>query len=124
MTLAPVLILLFGIAIGIPVAIAIGMAGLSFFLMSGAMPPELFIQRIVAVTHSFPLLAVPLFVMTGVVMNYAGITSRMMSFAEAMTGHWKGGLAQVNVLLSLCLAVYPDPPMPMLQCNPRCSCPR
>ncbi len=103
MSLAPVLILLLGIAIGIPVAFAIGMAGLSFFLISGAMPPEIFIQRIVAVTHSFPLLAVPLFVMTGVVMNYAGITSRMMSFAEAMTGHWKGGLAQVNVLLSTLL---------------------
>lgn len=100
MSLAPVLILLFGIAIGIPVAMAIGMAALSFFLLSGAMPPELFVQRMVAVTHSFPLLAVPLFVMTGVVMNFAGITRRMMSFAEAMTGHWKGGLAQVNVLLS------------------------
>lgn len=100
MSLAPVLILLLGIAIGIPVAIAIGMAALSFFLLSGAMPPEIFIQRMVAVTHSFPLLAVPLFVMTGVVMNFAGITRRMMSFAEAMTGHWKGGLAQVNVLLS------------------------
>lgn len=100
MTLAPILILLFGIAIGIPVAIAIGMAALSFFLLSGAMPPEIFVQRMVAVTHSFPLLAVPLFVMTGVVMNFAGITRRMMSFAEAMTGHWKGGLAQVNVLLS------------------------
>ncbi|WP_299665724.1 TRAP transporter large permease [uncultured Ruegeria sp.] len=103
MTLAPVLILLLGIGFGIPVALAIGMAALSFFLMSGAMPPEIFIQRMVAVTHSFPLLAVPLFVMTGVVMNYAGITSRMMSFAEAMTGHWKGGLAQVNVLLSTLL---------------------
>ncbi|WP_417522678.1 TRAP transporter large permease [Marinovum sp.] len=103
MTLAPVVILLTGIAIGIPVAFAIGMAGLAFFLISGAMPPELFIQRIVAVTHSFPLLAVPLFVMTGVVMNFAGITSRMMAFAEAMTGHWKGGLAQVNVLLSTLL---------------------
>ncbi|SNS60493.1 TRAP transporter large permease [Antarctobacter heliothermus] len=100
MSLAPVLILLFGIAIGIPVAMAIGMAALSFFLLSGAMPPEIFVQRMVAVTHSFPLLAVPLFVMTGVVMNYAGITRRMMGFAEAMTGHWKGGLAQVNVLLS------------------------
>ncbi|MEY8141169.1 TRAP transporter large permease [Falsihalocynthiibacter sp. CO-5D18] len=103
MTLSPVFILLFGIAIGIPVAFAIAIAGLSFFLISGAMPPEIFIQRIVAVTHSFPLLAVPLFVMTGVVMNYAGITSRMMTFAEAMTGHWKGGLAQVNVLLSTLL---------------------
>lgn len=100
MSLAPVLILLFGIGIGIPVAMAIGMAALSFFLLSGAMPPEIFVQRMVAVTHSFPLLAVPLFVMTGVVMNYAGITTRMMGFAEAMTGHWKGGLAQVNVLLS------------------------
>lgn len=103
MTLTPVTILLLGIAIGIPVALAIGMAALSFFLVSGAMPPEIFVQRIVAVTHSFPLLAVPLFVMTGVVMNYAGITKRMMSFAEAMTGHWRGGLAQVNVLLSTLL---------------------
>jgi tripartite ATP-independent transporter DctM subunit len=100
MTLLPIALLLLGIAIGIPVALAIAIAGLSFFLTSGAMPPELFIQRIVAVTQSFPLLAVPLFVMTGIVMNYAGITGRMMQFAEAMTGHWRGGLAQVNVLLS------------------------
>jgi tripartite ATP-independent transporter DctM subunit len=103
MSLSPLFILLFGIVIGLPVAFAIAIAALSFFLISGAMPPEIFIQRIVAVTHSFPLLAVPLFVMTGVVMNYAGITSRMMSFAQAMTGHWKGGLAQVNVLLSTLL---------------------
>lgn len=100
MSVIPVLILLLGIAIGVPVAFSIGMAGLWFFLFAGAMPPELFIQRLVAITHSFPLLAVPLFVMTGVVMNYAGITRRMMAFAEAMTGHWRGGLAQVNVLLS------------------------
>ncbi len=103
MTIAPLFILLFGIGIGIPVAIAIGIAAVSFFLIAGTLPPELFVQRAVAVTHSFPLLAVPLFVMTGVVMNYAGITSRMMAFAEAMTGHWKGGLAQVNVLLSTLL---------------------
>lgn len=103
MTWAPIAILLVGISIGIPVAFSIGIAALAFFLLSGAMPPELFVQRIVAVTHSFPLLAVPLFVMTGVVMNYAGITSRMMAFAEAMTGHWKGGLAHVNVLLSTLL---------------------
>lgn len=103
MTFAPIAILLFGVAIGMPVAMAIGLAALSFFLLSGAMPPELFVQRMVAVTHSFPLLAVPLFVMTGVVMNFAGITRRMMGFAEAMTGHWKGGLAQVNVLLSTLL---------------------
>lgn len=71
--------------------------------MSGATPPEIFVQRLVAVTHSFPLLAVPLFVMTGVIMNYAGVTRRMMAFAETLTGHWRGGLAQVNVLLSALL---------------------
>ncbi len=103
MTLAPVFILLLCIGIGIPVALAIGIAALSFFLISGAVPAEIFVQRMVAVTHSFPLLAIPLFVMTGVVMNHAGITSRMMSFAQAMTGHWRGGLAQVNILLSTLL---------------------
>ncbi|WP_025769261.1 TRAP transporter large permease [Thioalkalivibrio sp. HK1] len=103
MTFAPVFILLACIGIGIPVALAIGIAALSFFLISGTVPPEIFVQRMVAVTHSFPLLAIPLFIMTGVVMNHAGITSRMMSFAQAMTGHWKGGLAQVNILLSTLL---------------------
>jgi len=103
MDLLPVIVLLAAIAIGIPVGLAIGMAGLSFFLVSGAMPAEIFIQRMVAVTHSFPLLAIPLFVMTGVIMNKSGITSRMMAFAEALTGHWRGGLAQVNVLLSTLL---------------------
>ena len=103
MMLIPVLVLLLGIAIGIPVAFAIGIAALSFFVLTGPMPTELFVQRLVSVTHSFPLLAVPLFVLTGVVMNHAGITRRMMAFAEAMTGHWRGGLAQVNVLLSTLL---------------------
>ena len=103
MELAPVLVLLVAIAIGIPVGLGIGMAGLLFFLTSAGMPQELFVQRIVAMTHSFPLLAVPLFVMTGVIMNHAGITERMMAFAESMTGHWRGGLAQVNVLLSTLL---------------------
>lgn len=102
MELLPVFVLLLAIAIEVPVALAIGMAALSFFLTSGT-PPELLVQRAVAVTHSFPLLAVPLFVMTGIVMNKAGITRRMMGFAEAMTGHWRGGLAQINVLLSTLL---------------------
>jgi tripartite ATP-independent transporter DctM subunit len=96
----PLLVLALAVLLGIPVGFAIGMAALSFFLLQGDLPPELFVQRLISVTHSFPLLAVPLFVMTGVVMNQAGITRRMMAFAEAMTGHWRGGLAQVNVLLS------------------------
>ncbi|RME62862.1 MAG: TRAP transporter large permease [Alphaproteobacteria bacterium] len=100
MDLLAVAILLLLIAMGAPVAIAIAVADLSFFMLADSMPTEIFIQRMVAVTHSFPLLAVPLFIMTGVIMNCGGITKRMMHFAESMTGHMVGGLAQVNVLLS------------------------
>lgn len=99
----PIIILLFMIAIGVPVSFSIGIAGLAFFLLGNVLPSEIFVQRMIAVTHSFPLLAVPLFIMAGVVMNYAGITRRMMGFAETLTGHWTGGLAQVNVLLSTLL---------------------
>lgn len=98
--LLPVATLFVAMIIGLPVAFAIGMAALVFFLTSGSVPPEIFIQRSVSATHSFPLLAVPLFIMTGIVMNFGGITRRVMDLAESLTGHWIGGLAQVNVLLS------------------------
>ena len=47
------------------------------------------------------MLAIPFFVMAGSVMNYGGISDKMMDFAEVLTGHMKGGLAQVNVVLSM-----------------------
>ncbi|MPM01593.1 Sialic acid TRAP transporter large permease protein SiaM [bioreactor metagenome] len=58
------------------------------------------VQRTISGLESIPLLAVPFFVMAGVFMNYTGITSRMIRFAEVLTGHMPGGLAQTNVVLS------------------------
>ena len=49
-------------------------------------------------TQSFSMLAIPFFVMAGSVMNYGGISDKMMDFAEVLTGHMKGGAAQVNVI--------------------------
>ena len=49
---------------------------------------------------SFPLLAVPFFIMTGVIMNYAGISKRIMNLADALVGHFIGGFAQINILMS------------------------
>ncbi|KFB08163.1 TRAP transporter large permease [Nitratireductor basaltis] len=100
----PVVILLVLLAFNIQVAFAIGIAALSFFLLSGAMPVQVFIQRLIASTQSFPLLAVPFFILTGAIMNEAGITRRMLNLAESLTGHMTGGLAQVNVLLSTLLS--------------------
>lgn len=100
----PVVILLVLLAFNMQVAFAIGIAALSFFVLSGAMPMQVFIQRLTASTQSFPLLAVPLFILTGAIMNEAGITRRMLYLAETLTGHMTGGLAQVNVLLSTLLS--------------------
>jgi len=64
------------------------------------MPPDLVLQKFITSAASFPLLAIPFFVMAGSVMNYSGISSRLMKMAEVLTGHFVGGMAQVNVVLS------------------------
>lgn len=100
MDLLPVFILFLLFAVNVPVAFALAIAGLTFFLMTNGIQHQIFIQRFVSVTHSFPLLAIPFFIMTGVIMNHAGITERLMKLADSLTGHRVGGLAQVNILLS------------------------
>ncbi|CUH39904.1 Neu5Ac permease [Jannaschia seosinensis] len=89
------------IAIGMPVAFAIGIAGTSFFLLpSTFLPDATAVQRIVAVSQSFPLLAVPLFILLGNLMNGSGITSRLIQLATTLAGWMRGGLAQSSILLS------------------------
>jgi len=103
MDLIPVIVLFVLFAINVPIAFSIAISTLVFFLnaqISGGPPLVIFIQKIVSATHSFPLLAVPFFITAGTVMNYGGITRRLMDLADALTGHMIGGLAQVNVLLS------------------------
>nr|WP_268894097.1 TRAP transporter large permease [Pseudoroseomonas coralli] len=85
--------------LGMPVAFAIGCASFLFYLF-GPVPPAIAVQRIVSATQSFPLLAVPLFVLAGHLMNEAGITERLIRLATAMAGWIRGGLAQVAIALS------------------------
>ncbi|MDI9371299.1 MAG: TRAP transporter large permease [Synergistaceae bacterium] len=86
---------------GIPIAFALFGAALSYFtFINTGSPVDLILQRFITSTASFPLLAVPFFIMAGSVMNYAGISNRLMSMADVLTGHMTGGLAQVNVMLS------------------------
>lgn len=99
-TALPALIMLGLLAANMRVAFAIAIAALVFFLTAQGVPLEIYIQRMVSVTHSFPLLAVPFFILAGVVMNHAGITRRLMALADTLVGHRTGGLAHVNVLLS------------------------
>lgn len=90
------------IVLGMPVAFAIGIAGTSYFLLPGVFLPEITaVQRVVAASQSFPLLAVPLFVILGNLMNAAGITPRLVSLAMTLAGWMRGGLAQSTIVLSL-----------------------
>lgn len=86
---------------GIPIAYALFGASIVYFTFFDAgMPPDLVLQKFITSTASFPLLAIPFFVMAGSVMNYSGISKKLMQMAEVLTGHLIGGLAQVNVVLS------------------------
>lgn len=100
MEFLPILLMFLLFALGVPVAIAIAAAALVFFAFADGVPIQIFVQRLVSSTESFPLLAVPFFIFAGTIMNYAGITRRLLNFADALVGHTIGGLAQVNVLLA------------------------
>lgn len=91
------LILLF---LKVPVFASVFAGSIVYFALTPNVPTKIIAQRVIAGVESIPLLAVPFFICAGVFMNYSGVTKRVMNFAEALTGHMSGGLAQVNVLLS------------------------
>lgn len=84
----------------VPVFIAVLGGSLIYFLMNPDINSILFAQQMILGTESISLLAIPFFVCAGIVMNYTGVTKRIMDFCEIVTAHLPGGLAQVNVLLS------------------------
>ncbi|PTB87462.1 C4-dicarboxylate ABC transporter [Pseudidiomarina aestuarii] len=88
------------LVIGMPVAFALALASVPVFILIGAMPPTVVIQKMVTATQSFPLLAVPFFILAGNLMNVTGITFRLVKFARLLTGWMAGGLAQVSIVLS------------------------
>ena len=85
---------------GMPVAFATGIAGFVFFVFDGAMPLSVGVQKIASMSQSFPLLAVPFFVLAGHLMNESGITDRLLKVSMVAVGWISGGLAQVAILLS------------------------
>ena len=91
------------ILIGVPVAIALAGAS-ALFILSGTVPPMVVAHRMVNGVDSFPLLAVPFFILAGNLMNTAGITERIFNFALALVGWMRGGLGHVNVGASVIFA--------------------
>ena len=89
---------------GIPVAIAMAGSALIYVLLTGNTPPMVVVHRMISGIDSFPLLAVPFFILAGNLMNNAGITNRIYNFALALVGWMKGGLGHVNIVGSVIFA--------------------
>jgi TRAP-type C4-dicarboxylate transport system permease large subunit len=98
------IVFLFLMSSGIPVAVAMAGSVLAYILWAGGLPPFVVIHRMVGGIDSFPLLAVPFFILAGNLMNNAGITNRIYNYALALVGWLKGGLGHVNVVGSVVFA--------------------
>lgn len=88
------------LALGMPIAFTIGIAGLSYVLVTPDLSLINAALKMSAATQSFNFLAVPFFIIAGNMMVAAGITDRLIDFSKRLTGHMVGGLAQVSVILS------------------------
>lgn len=89
--------------LNMPIAFSLLAVSTAFLLVEGH---DLFIitQRMVAGVDSFPLLAVPFFILAGNLMNTGGITRRIFAFARSVVGHISGGLGHVNIVASVIFA--------------------
>ena len=92
------------IALGVPVAIALAGPSLIFILIDGHVPSLVVAHRMINGVDSFPLLAVPFFILAGNLMNSSGITERIFDFAKALIGWLPGGLGHVNIGASVIFA--------------------
>lgn len=89
-------------AVGMPVMLAMLVAPVFALILEGQ-PGflDLVLQRLISGMNSFPLMAVPFFILAGEAMNQGGITLRLVDFAKSLVGHFRGGLIQVNILSSI-----------------------
>jgi tripartite ATP-independent transporter DctM subunit len=98
--LASAVVMLVFLFLKFPVFVSVLAGSVTYFILSPDLPAQIMAQRVIAGVESIPLLAIPFFVCSGVIMNYSGVTTRIMRFCEVLMRKVPGGLAQVNVLLS------------------------
>lgn len=97
------LFLIFGIAlvIGVPVAVAMGAGGIAAILVDGRFPPLILAQRMFSGIDSFPLMAVPFFILAAELMTGGRITDALLALARQAVGRLRGGLGHANIVLSV-----------------------
>lgn len=109
MTPLEVFLIMFGtfaalIVLRVPVSFALGLACIPIFVLDDRLSPVILITEMAKSYNAFILLAVPFFLLAANVMNSAGITERLVEFTRTFVGHFRGGLAHVNVMVSMLFA--------------------
>ena len=98
------LALLAPMALGLPIAFSLFLCGVALMLTQGQFDATLVSQKMIEGTDSFPLLAIPFFLLAGELMNAGGISKRIVNFALAWVGHLRGGLGYVAIFASVVMA--------------------
>ncbi len=91
------------LALGVPVVFGMAISALGYLTVSG-FSPNILIQRMTSQLMSFPFLAIPFFILLAEILNSGSAIDRLMRFVKALIGHWHGGLAQANALISVIFA--------------------
>ena len=99
-----VLSLLAAMAIGIPISFALLVCGAALMWQLGMLDPQILAQNLINGANSYPLLAVPFFLLAGELMNVGGLSKRIVNVALVMVGHVKGGLGYVVIIAAILLA--------------------
>jgi C4-dicarboxylate transporter DctM subunit len=86
------------VAINVPIAFSMGLASILGLLMKGTIPLVIVPQKIFTGSDSFPLLAVPFFILAGALMDTGGISLRLVNLARALVGHFRNGLGMVSIV--------------------------
>jgi tripartite ATP-independent transporter DctM subunit len=96
--------LLGGMALGMPIAFALLLSGAALMAHLNMFDPQILAQNVIEGANSFPLLAVPFFMLAGEIMNAGGLSRRIVAFAMTLVGHVRGGLGYVGIMAAVIMA--------------------
>lgn len=92
------------IVLGFPIVFSMLVSGVALMLLMGVYNTQIVVQNLVAGADSFPLMAIPFFILAGELMNAGGLSHRIINLASTMVGHLKGGLGYVAIIAGLIFA--------------------
>ena len=104
MTLTIFAVFIVLIIIGCPIAMTLGLASIAGLLVDGSFHFTIFVQRAFTAVNSFPLMAIPFFMLAGSLMEHGGISKRIIRCTESFVGHFSGGLAVAGILACMIFA--------------------